>query len=358
MTNFGSLYGLTHTTRHGKDLWGKNQFNSTFPAALACYMRDNNLPAIYVNLGPDLKTQCTEISIDDVFNTKLANEELFFDFESRYEPYEKLIDHQIERVDLVIRKTKKGKGDKQIVPGAAIRALEVKLTVIPDNTTCKNAPDAWFPEMVIRPATTMYCAMSMASRLSQDEVKAIFHPVGKAVMQWGNLTEAKALLPKAIEALNSLQQKFYDRQQSLILQPIWRTQGKKPLLDDNAFDIFVWSDYALARVFIDQAMKSPNDVSRFGRSALRLTRYLYEYGRAGTAHINNIFADMTYEHQSDKEFSINGAITQRYMNHPRMGTPILGKEILRKIILHGGEEHLSPERRLDQTIYFAYKAEE
>jgi hypothetical protein len=46
------------------------------------------------------------------------------------------------------------------------------------------------------------------------------------------------------------------------------------------------------------------------------------------------------------------------MNHPRMGAPILGKEIVRNIILHGGEEYLSPERRLDQTIYFAYKAEE
>ncbi len=356
MTNHGSLYGLTHTNRQGKNLWGKNQFNSTFPAALACYMRDHKLGAVYVNLTSDLKTQCTEISIDTLFNTKLPNDKLFFDFEAHYEPFDKLIDHSIERVDLVVRETKESNG--KIVAGRPVRPLEVKLTVIPDNTTCENSPDSWFPEMVIRPASIMYCAMSMASNLKQADVKAIFHPVGKDVRQWGNLAEAREVLPKAVEALNQLHKEFYAQQQPLILQPIWRTQGKKPLLDDNAFDIFVWSDYALLRVVLDLVMKSPGDITRFARTVLRLTRYLYEYGRAGVAHIDNIFADMTYGHQSDKEFSINGAITSRYMNHPRMGAPILGKEVVRNIILHGGEEYLSPERRLDQTIYFAYKAEE
>jgi len=360
MTGFGSLYGLINTNRQGKDLWGKNQFNSTFPAALACYMRDHGMNAVYIKLNNIRKTICSEISIDDLFNTTLPNEKLFFDFESRYEPFDKLADHVIERVDLVIRETKElyGKdGSKVLSAGAAISPLEVKLTVVPDNTTCRNSPDAWYPEMVIRPATIMYCAMSMASQLDRDEVKEIFHAVGKDVKQWGNLTEAKALLPNAVQALNMLHEKFHQRQKPLILQPIWRTKGKQPLLDDNAFDIFVWSDYALTRVFIDLVMKAPNDVTRFGRSALRLTRFLHEYGRAGSVHINNIFGEMTYEHQSDKEFSLNGKVMQQYMNHPRMGTPLLGKEVIKGIILDGGEKLLSPERRLDQTVYLAYSLE-
>jgi len=109
------------------------------------------------------------------------------------------------------------------------------------------------------------------------------------------------------------------------------------------------------RVVLDSVKNNPEDISRFARSVLRITRYLYEYGRAGTAHMNNIFSDMTYGHQSDKEFAIGGAITRRYMHHPRMEKPVFGKEIIRNIILDGGENHLSPERRLDQTIYFAYK---
>ena len=359
--DYGSLYGLTNTSRQGKDLWGKNQFNSTFPAALACYMRDHNHGAVYVQLAEDLKTECVVIPIDDVFGTNLPNDKLYFDFEARYEPYDKLVDHTLERVDLVIKKATEiedKKLGKLVMPGTCLQALEVKLTVIPDNTTCKNPPDKWFPEMVIRPATTMYCAMSIASRVTQDEAKKIFDSVGRDVMAWGNLTEATQLLPKVIEALDKFQDTFRDRQHPLILQPIWRTQGKKPLLDDNAFDIFVWSDYALMRVITDLVKRNPENVSRYARSALRLTRYMFEYCRAGVAHINNIYASMTYNQQSDKEFALNGKITQQYMNHPRMQAPILGKEAVRHIILHGGEEHLSPERRLDQTIYFAYKAEE
>jgi hypothetical protein len=351
-TESPSLYGLNQTNRQGKNLWGKNQFNSTFPTSLACYMRDHKMEAVYVNLTDDLKTQCTEISIDHLFNTKLPNDHLYFDFEAHYEPFDGLIDHRIERVDLVIREAKVVAGKRR-----ALRPLEIKLTVIPDNTTCKNQPDAWFPEMVIRPASIMYCAMSMASNLEQSDLKAIFHSVGKDVRQWGNEAEARQVLPKAVQALNQLHRNFYDKQQPLILQPIWRTKGKKPLLDDHAFDIFVWSDYALLRVVLDLVIRSPSDITRFARTVLRLTRYLYEYGRAGVAHIDNIFSDMTYGHQSDKEFSINGTITQRYMSHPRMSMPILGKEVVRNIILYGGEEYLSPERRLDQTIYFAYKEE-
>lgn len=355
MTN-GSLYGLKNSSRANLDLWGKNQFNSAFPAALACYMRDHNLGAVYVNLTDNSKTECSIISIDDIFNTDLSNDELYFDFESQFQPYADYVDHNLERVDLVVREANTV-GD-EITPGDYLQALEVKLTVIPDSTTCKDEPKKWFPEIVIRPATTMYCAMSIASRVTQEEVREIFEPVGRDVVQWGNPAEATQLLPKVIPALDTFQDKFKERQNPLILQPIWRTQGKQPILDNNAFDIFVWSDYALLRVITDLAKRNPNNITRYARCALRMTRYLHEYGRSGSAHINNIFSGMTYNQQSDKEFALNGKITQLYMNHERMAKPILGKEIVREIILDGGEEYLSPERRLDQTIYFAYKAED
>jgi len=161
--HYGCLYGLTHSNRQGKNLWGKNQFNSTFPAALACYMRDQGKDAIYVKVVENLKTQCATLSIDELFNTDICNEHLFFDFESRHEPFQRLIEHNLERVDLVIRKLK---DEKKGAAGDALRALEIKLTVIPDSTTCNNPPDEWFPEMVIRPATIMYCAMSMASGIT------------------------------------------------------------------------------------------------------------------------------------------------------------------------------------------------
>ncbi|MCM5274318.1 HindVP family restriction endonuclease, partial [Escherichia coli] len=38
MSKIESLYGLKNTNRKESDLWGKNQFNSSFPTSLACYM--------------------------------------------------------------------------------------------------------------------------------------------------------------------------------------------------------------------------------------------------------------------------------------------------------------------------------
>lgn len=44
------LFGIEHSNRSADDHWGKNCFNSSFPAATANYMMENNIPAIYISL--------------------------------------------------------------------------------------------------------------------------------------------------------------------------------------------------------------------------------------------------------------------------------------------------------------------
>lgn len=43
-----SLYGIENSNRNFADpyYWGKNQFNSSFPIALTCYMRDQGLSPV------------------------------------------------------------------------------------------------------------------------------------------------------------------------------------------------------------------------------------------------------------------------------------------------------------------------
>lgn len=50
-----ALFGINKSNRDftQKDTWGKNQFNSSFPAALACYMASQNIVPIYLKLGND-----------------------------------------------------------------------------------------------------------------------------------------------------------------------------------------------------------------------------------------------------------------------------------------------------------------
>lgn len=45
-----SLFGIKQSNRDytKADTWGKNQFNSSFPAALACYMYSKELKVVYI----------------------------------------------------------------------------------------------------------------------------------------------------------------------------------------------------------------------------------------------------------------------------------------------------------------------
>jgi len=67
MKEMPSLYGLTNSNRDFSSAyaWGKNQFNSAFPAALACYMRDKKIPAVYVKHGQGAMTELSTITFDD-----------------------------------------------------------------------------------------------------------------------------------------------------------------------------------------------------------------------------------------------------------------------------------------------------
>ena len=75
-----SLYGIRCSNRDFSDpkFWGKNQFNSAFPTALACYMRDQGIEANYIREIAQNKTEVSTISFDKVFGTTLPNHDLCF----------------------------------------------------------------------------------------------------------------------------------------------------------------------------------------------------------------------------------------------------------------------------------------
>jgi len=338
------LYGIQQSNRKGKDLWGKNQFNSTFPAALACYMRDKKIRAVYLKLDDQQRVVADEISIDQVFNVAASNKKATnFQFEAKYEPYQKYSFDDIRNIDLVIKEANLFR-----------RALEIKLTVIPDSATFQDAERDWGAELVVRPATTSYCALGMASSCEEcfGELRDIFEPLCRDINHWDNIVEISSLQDEIIKALNRFQHSFYKKQQPFLLQPVWKTKGKSPFLDDNAFDLFVWSDFALCRPFIERSKSKSKTVNRYLRSSARLVRILYELASSQKASIGKIYTEMAFGHQSDKEFALNGKVTRGYMNSPRRSKPSLPPEILKEIILNGGEENLSPERRFDQTIYY------
>ncbi|OBY78611.1 HindVP family restriction endonuclease [Paenibacillus sp. KS1] len=337
-----ALYGIENSNRKSKDFFGKNQFNSAFPVSLACYMRDTGAKANYLFLNDDLKVESKEVPFDEIFNTQLPTNELHFDFETKYLPYQELAYDDIRGIDLVIKHKEE-----------FLRALEVKLTVLPDNATSKEDESKWGSEIVIRPASTSYCALGMVHSCQDviGEVRELFEPVCHKIRNWSNHDEILNKKEDILNVLDEFQERYSFKQKPFLLQPIWKTEGVNPALSENAFDIFVWSDFALCRPFLDKS-RAGAEITRYLRSSARLAKILYELSTRGKVNIEEIYTEMAFGLQTDKEFAMNGKMTREYMISPRRVKPAISKDVLTKIILNGGEKMLSPERRFDQSVYF------
>ena len=123
-----SLFGIKHSNRDfsDKDAWGKNQFNSSFPAALSAYLAHRNFENVYIKLNENLETYHDRISTEQLYGLPSDSENIFYSFESQFLPFQKFLIGNIPRTDLVTQ---------NYTDGAILKGLEIKLTALPDNST-------------------------------------------------------------------------------------------------------------------------------------------------------------------------------------------------------------------------------
>lgn len=353
-TSFSSgFFGIEQTNREPDDHWSKNCFNSSFPTALACYLLAQKKEILYNKLifeNGKPKVITTTLPVNVVFgcsHTDLAK--LAFYFESSFHTYEKYVHKhdEIEKVDLVV-KEKDGKD---------LRALEIKLTVMPDNTTVDKEKVDWGCELVVRAATTGYMALGMydALRKKKKEIFECFDPVCSSIQSWNNQSELQQKVEEIIACINLFERDNYENQIPLLMQPMWKTNGKSSEISVDAFDILVWSDYAFSRMFLDRALISKKSLSRPARAAIRMARTLWDLSRSSTSkiHLKSLLREMSLDKQTDKEFSLPGSQWRTMVEHERLQNFIVKREELSSIIDVSKKEKLSPERRLDQSLYFS-----
>ncbi len=345
------LYGIVNSNRSADNHWGKNCFNSSFPTATACYMMDNNIKAIYITVVSEqgkIKIKPTEITIQEAFNSgKLSTKDLFFSFESVYAPYQKYSFDPIDGIDLVVKDIK----------GNYLSPLEVKLTVIPTSQTSTLPESKWGSEIVVRSATTSYCALGMFDAI-QDNSKAIreiFESSCSSIQMWDNDYEMTHKMPLLCDAVDEFQKQYYNNQKPLLMQTLWKTQGQSPLLADQAFDIVIWSDYAFSRLFLDGSSQPADTMKRGMRASARLARCLWELSKSGKIRVADIYRQMAFGNQTDKEFAIGGSLWRKYVTSDRIQNLALNKDIVQSIIEPGYIDKLMPERRFDQTLYFTVR---
>lgn len=340
------LYGIEHTNRPDMQHWTKNCFNSSFPAALANFMLSKNIPAIYAKLeivDGELKVVCDEIPISELYRCgNLQPKELVFNFESKFEPYQCFAFDSIDGIDLVVKDMR----------GNSLAPVEVKLTVLPTSATAGKPEEEWGSEIVVRTATTSYLAFSI-----WDEVKAqsrhireIFEDTCSKIGSWTNDFEMSHKTANLKLAIDTFEREYIQYQRPLVMQPFWKTEGQSPILCENCFDIVVWSNLAFSRLFLETA--NEKTMSRPMRASARMARCLWELSKSGKIHVEDIYRQMAFGQQTDKEVSVPGDRWRRYITTDRTLTPAVSKNAIKEIIAPGYIENLRPERRFDQTLYF------
>lgn len=346
------LFGIEHTNRQDAQHWTKNCFNSSFPTALACYMLSNNMPAIYArldNVDGQLRVVCDEIPIHELFNCgKLTPSELEFDFEAKFEPYQQYAFDNIDGIDLVV----KDLNNHYLSP------VEIKLTVLPTSATAKKDPSQWGSEMVIRTATTSYCALGIWNSVHEQAqaIREIFEHSCSDIGAWTNDYEMSHKTVNLCRALDNFEMQYYNYQRPLVMEPLWKTEGQSPILSDNAFDIVVWSDFAFSRLVIDASYEIAERMSRPMRATARMARCLWELSKSGKINIQEIYREIAFGTQTDKELSVPGDRWRTYITTNRILSPIVPQSALNEIIMPGYIENLRPERRFDQTLYYTMRA--
>ncbi|MCL1893332.1 MAG: HindVP family restriction endonuclease [Holophagaceae bacterium] len=333
-----SLFGITNSNKNfaKREAWGKNQFNSTLPASLVCWLGKKGLPLKY------LKLVAGSIAHDFIDSTIFLgmpynSPDLRFEFECIYMPYQQFVFDRLPRIDLV---TMDGHG--------CLKGIEIKLTALPDETTYDLPENQYGCEIVVRPDTIVYLALSIVSITSQAYLKKILSPFNK-IQDW---TDAETVLPhikKMKDSLVAIMKDHENEQSPLILQPIWKTKSKSQVFADNAFDVFIWSNFATTQLFLfDQ--QSEKRVSRYERTLVWLIKMLLDYASNGRFNHKQIIDNITFNTKNDKAFATSGNRTQPLMDSPELLSPRIPKTDIKHIILGGGHNMLSPERRLDATI--------
>jgi len=339
------LFGLKNSNRDftSQDSWGKNQFNSSFPAALCCYLAHKNLNANYLKINSQKTYEVGEISISDAFGADPLSSNTHFSFEAIHAPFQPFVKGELPRTDLVIQTTPSG---------VCNRGLEVKLTALPDHTTCALADNAFSSEIVVRPDTVVYLACSIIKSIKKSDLKQYLTVKENDISDWSEPHLVLTKLPKILKNLKELAANFNDKQTPFLLQPVWKTEGKSPRLADNCLDVFIWSDAGFLW-FINEiaSTDNPTKISRHLRTNVWLYKMLLDYYDNGSFSHKEIIDKLSFNTKNDKAFSSAGNTTHKFLTCANLTKPRILKKEIKEIILGGGQNLLSPERRFDAIIF-------
>ncbi|MCL2046756.1 MAG: HindVP family restriction endonuclease [Oscillospiraceae bacterium] len=339
------LFGINNSNRNfsDKDTWGKNIFNATLPISLSCYMYHNNMRAIYITADGDLNSNISYKGFDEILNIEPLDTNTFYAFETPYTPYQKYVVGPMPRNDITII---------NLSNDACVSTFEIKLTALPDSTTYELSEDQYGIELVVRPDTIIYLACSFIELFGGDTT-TIGKIVGNGCDDIADWSEAREVLPYIHDINSSIRQIAHEKheyQTPIILNPIWKTIGNSSQLSEYCLDVFIWSNIGILNLFLPEQNTHIKSITRHIRSCIWLYKMLLDYSKHGHFDGKSIYSELTYNTKNDKAFATAGNKTHKYMDCEELTKPRIRKEEIKDIILGGGQQLLSPERRFDAII--------
>jgi hypothetical protein len=111
------------------------------------------------------------------------------------------------------------------------------------------------------------------------------------------------------------------------------------------------------RLFVDLAKAeidlygSIKAIGRHTRTVIWLFKMIYDFSVSNSFNHKKIIDNLSYNTKNDKAFAVSGRVTQIYMKSEILRKPRIKKTDIKRIILGGGQNLLSPERRFDAIVY-------
>ncbi len=340
------LFGQKHSSRDytNPDDWGKNQFNSSFPASLVAYMHHKGLSPVYIYTDKENQIQHRYISAIELFGLDPLSDDAFYNFEAGFAPYERFYSGGREHIDLVM---------SDFNTGDVLTGLEIKLTALPDNTTKNLDESQWGSEIVMRPPTINFLACSICMNYDTPVKKEKLRELLATVPQINHWEEIDEVLPHYREIEKSIldiSKDMSDVQDPLIIQPIWKTDGNKMRLRDDCLDVFVWSNLSVIQMCCSEDDSEIRRISRLHRTIIWIYKMLLDYVTYNKFDYKRIVGLQSYNIKNDKAFALGGNKTHRFLESPELMKPRISKYEIKNIILGGGQNLLSPERRFDAVL--------
>ena len=344
--NKPGLFGQKHSSRDytKAECWGKNQFNSSFPASLVAYMFSKGIKPVYLCTSVNNVVRHSYIDAEQLLGINPLSDDAFYNFEAGFPQYEKYYQGEREKIDLVMMNK---------ATNATLTGLEVKLTALPDNTTKKLDESMWGTEIVMRPPTICFLVCSVCANYNTPAKKERLRAMLRAVPQINHWEEAEEVLSHYTEierAVLAVSSNMYRQQKPLIIQPIWKSEGNKMKLMDDCLDVFVWSNLSIIQMCCGEDFDAVKKINRFNRTIIWIYKMLLDYVTYDTFDYKRIIRLQSYNLANDKAFALPGTKSHQFLKCDELTHPRIGKNEIKNIILGGGQDLLSPERRFDAVL--------